>query len=187
MAAPPDKVQHLVVLMMSGRSFDHLLGALKAGNPRIDGLDGTEGNPDSTGAIVKVEPRAVFQGIEMMPGIRFADVDEQVFGTVAVPQRSATMQGFVTNYFQQVHDINKSHRVMHYFAPDKLPVLSTLAREFAVFNRWFSSVPGPPTCNHCRHPSIRTLCEGCAPGASWVFSFQPVLPPVSRPLFHLCG
>jgi hypothetical protein len=24
-------------------------------------------------------------------------------------------------------------------------------------------------------------------GASWVLSFQPVLPPVSRPLFHLCG
>jgi len=25
----------------------------------------------------------------------------------------------------------------------------------------------------------------CSLGASWVFSFQPVLPPVSRPLFHL--
>ena len=35
----------------------------------------------------------------------------------------------------------------------------------------------------CRHPSIRTLCERCAPGASWVFSFQPVLPPDWRPVF----
>ena len=34
---------------------------------------------------------------------------------------------------------------------------------------------------HCRHPSIRTLNERSALGASWVFSFQPVLPPVQRP------
>jgi hypothetical protein len=39
--------------------------------------------------------------------------------------------------------------------------------------------------SHCRHPSIRTLRERFAPGASWVFSFQPVLPPVWRPRFHL--
>jgi hypothetical protein len=29
---------------------------------------------------------------------------------------------------------------------------------------------------HCRHPSIRTLGERFSLGASWVFSFQPVLP-----------
>src|SRR5258705_7550097 len=35
---------------------------------------------------------------------------------------------------------------------------------------------------HCRHPSIRTLLmSDCSLGASWVFSFQPVLPPVYRP------
>jgi hypothetical protein len=35
---------------------------------------------------------------------------------------------------------------------------------------------------HCRHPSIRTLLTSdCWLGASWVFSFQPVLPPVYRP------
>jgi hypothetical protein len=31
------------------------------------------------------------------------------------------------------------------------------------------------------------VSDFCSLGASWVFSFQPVLPPVSRPLFHLCG
>src|ERR1035441_6866010 len=36
----------------------------------------------------------------------------------------------------------------------------------------------------CRYPSIRTLSERFSLGASWVFSFQPVLPPVRRPLFH---
>ena len=36
---------------------------------------------------------------------------------------------------------------MYYFPKDKLPVLTTLAREFAVFNRWFASIPGPTICN----------------------------------------
>src|SRR6185437_12500565 len=38
--------------------------------------------------------------------------------------------------------------IMYYFPPEKLPVLTTLARNFAVFNGWFSSVPGPGRCNH---------------------------------------
>src|SRR5439155_3817636 len=38
----------------------------------------------------------------------------------------------------------------------------------------------PPSC-HCRHPSIRTLGERFSLGASWAFSFQPVLPPGCRP------
>jgi hypothetical protein len=33
----------------------------------------------------------------------------------------------------------------------------------------------------CRHPSIRTLVSEFFAGASWVFSFQPVLPPDYRP------
>ena len=44
----------------------------------------------------------------------------------------------------------------------------------------------PPRPNQpCRHPSIRTLDERflVSLGASWVFSFQPVLPPDFRPLF----
>ena len=40
------------------------------------------------------------------------------------------------------------------------------------------SLPSRP----CRQPSIRTLLmSDCSLGASWVFSFQPVLPPVYRP------
>jgi phospholipase C len=36
---------------------------------------------------------------------------------------------------------------MYYFAQNQLPVLTTLATEFAVFNRWFASIPGPTICN----------------------------------------
>jgi phospholipase C len=36
---------------------------------------------------------------------------------------------------------------MYYYDPAKLPVLTTLALEFALFNGWFSSIPGPTLCN----------------------------------------
>src|SRR5207249_4954191 len=37
--------------------------------------------------------------------------------------------------------------IMECFAPNDLPVLTTLAREFAVCNRWFSALPGPTLPN----------------------------------------
>jgi len=41
---------------------------------------------------------------------------------------------------------------------------------------------------HCPHPSSALFDERfCSLGASWVFSFQPVLPPDFRPCFHLGG
>ena len=44
-------LQHIVVLMMENRSFDHMLGGLAATNPAIDGLTGTESNPDTLSLI----------------------------------------------------------------------------------------------------------------------------------------
>ena len=40
-------LQHIIVLMMENRSFDHMLGGLKKKNPKIAGLDGDESNPDT--------------------------------------------------------------------------------------------------------------------------------------------
>jgi hypothetical protein len=37
-----DNLKHVVVLMMENRSFDHMLGSLKADDPRINGLTGNE-------------------------------------------------------------------------------------------------------------------------------------------------
>jgi phospholipase C len=147
---PPglDSLKHIVVLMMENRSFDHMLGALKKRDPRIDGLTGNESNPDPTGAAVKVQPRAEFQGqLDPDPDHHFPAVDLQIFNGDNGNPRVANMQGFVKSYYQQQHDVKHSGKIMYYFTPDKLPVLTTLATEFAVFNRWFCSIPGPTICN----------------------------------------
>lgn len=143
-----DKLKHIVVLMMENRSFDHMLGALEATDPRIDGLDGTQSNPDTTGKAAPAAPLAEFQGqLDPDPAHDFPGTDLQIFNGDTTPGRVATMQGFVKSYFAQRRDVKHSRKIMYYFTPDKLPVLTTLATEFAVFNGWFSSIPGPTLCN----------------------------------------
>ena len=143
-----DKLKHIVVLMMENRSFDHMLGGLKATDPRIDGLVGTESNLDSAGNSAPVKSQAAYQGqLDPDPNHHFAGVDLQIFDGDMTPGRIATMGGFVKSYFGERHDVKHSRQIMYYYKPARLPVLTTLATEFALFNGWFSSVPGPTLCN----------------------------------------
>jgi phospholipase C len=145
---PGSPVKHLIVLMLENRSFDHMLGALKVMNPQIDGLTGSESNPDTTGSAVKVQPLADYQGqLQPDPDHYFLGVDLQIFGGDTRPGRVARMQGFVRSYFDQSRNVAHSQKIMYYFRPDKLPVLANLAAQFAVCDHWFSSVPGPTVPN----------------------------------------
>jgi phospholipase C len=143
-----NKLKHIVVLMMENRSFDHMLGSLSAVDNRIEGITPQLSNPDTTGALIKPQPLAEFQGqLEPDPDHHFPAVDLQIFNGDTSPNRVATMQGFVKSYFNQQRNVGHSQKIMYYFAQKQLPVLSRLALEFAVFNRWFSSIPGPTICN----------------------------------------
>jgi phospholipase C len=140
------KSLRIVVLMMENRSFDHMLGGLKQQNPDIDGLNGTETNLDTTGVKVQVSNDADYQSdLQDDPGHHYPDVDLQLFNGSGggVPN----MGGFVRAYFNKTGDVKRSHNIMKYFAPGALPVLTTLAKRYAVFTRWFSSIPGPTLCN----------------------------------------
>jgi phospholipase C len=142
------KLKHIVVLMLENRSFDHMLGGLKARDARIDGLTGNETNPDINGDPVPVKPQAQYQGqLDPDPNHHFPGVDFQIFNGDTSAGRAPTMQGFVRRYYEDRKDVAHSKKIMYYFKPEKLPVITTLATEFAVFNRWFSSIPGPTLCN----------------------------------------
>ena len=141
-----DQLQHIVVLMMENRSFDHMLGSL----PGIGGMDdaGAYTNPDTNGNAVKPQPLAEVQAqLQPDPDHHFPAVDLQIFGGDTSPNRKPTMQGFVKSYFHQQGDVGHSQKIMYYFKQSDLPVLTTLALEFAVLNRWFASIPGPTICN----------------------------------------
>jgi phospholipase C len=139
-------LEHIVVLMMENRSFDHMLGSLRAVDARINGLTGNESNLDTTNEPVRVQPLAEFQSqLDPDPNHHFPAVHQQIFdgGPVSTP----TMGGFVKSYYGERHDVDHSRKIMYYFPSEKLPVLTGLATNFCVFNGWFSSIPGPTLCN----------------------------------------
>ena len=143
-----ENLKHIVVLMMENRSFDHMLGALMQEDARINGLTGNEFNPDSSGQPAKVAALAEYQGqLDPDPDHHFPGVNLQLFNGAAGPPATPSMQGFVKSYFQQRRDLNHSHKIMYYYQPKKLPILTGLARSYALFNGWFSSIPGPTLCN----------------------------------------
>jgi phospholipase C len=143
-----DNLQHIVVLMMENRSFDHMLGALMAENSKINGLAGNETNPDSTGQAIQVQPDAAYQGqLDPDPDHHFPGVNLQLFDGTSGPPGEPSMQGFIKSYFEQRRDVGHSHRIMSYFKPERIPILTGLASNYAVFNGWFSSIPGPTLCN----------------------------------------
>lgn len=108
------------------------------------------------------------------PGEEFPHVNTQLFGTVDPPGNATApisemtapfnapapgtdpdMSGFVTDYWNHVTrlrrgrtpSIDEVRHIMGGFSPEQLPVLSTLAREFAVFDTWFAAVPSQTYCN----------------------------------------
>src|SRR6202008_2821026 len=125
---------------------DHMLGSL----PGIGGIEdaGAYTNSDTNGNAVKPQPLAEFQAqLQPDPDHHFPAVDLQIFGGDTSANRQPNMQGFVKSYFNQQGDVGHSQNILYYFKQSDLPVLTTLAQEFAVFNRWFASIPGPTICN----------------------------------------
>src|SRR5438067_3969062 len=139
-----DNLRHLAVLMMQTRPCDHMFGGLKPADPGIEIWPTGYTNPDTQGNEIPPQPKAEYQGqLDPDPTHDFAPVNEQIFNGGPTPD----MRGFIQSYFKQRNDVKSSHRIMYYFTPDQLPVLSNLALKYVVFNRWFASIPGPTLCN----------------------------------------
>lgn len=140
-AASPIKT--VVILVMENRSFDHMLGWMKQINPEINGVDGTEWNQLST--TNATSPRIFFkneaQYVDPDPGHSFQASREQIFGSDNTSADPPPMNGFAQQAFGMDPSMNMSYNVMNGFHPDSVAVYKTLASEFAVFDRWFASVP----------------------------------------------
>jgi phospholipase C len=182
MATGLDQIEHVVVLMLENRSFDHMLGYLysaannvsPAGQP-FDGLTGKESNPDANGQPVPVWP--ITPGTAnayFMPGADPAEgysaTNSQIFGSAAAPTpgQVPSMQGFVTSYNADIPENVKkgwyvfpgttADMIMGCYQPETLPVLSALARGFAVCDAWFSSAPTMTM------PNRAFVCAGTSQG-----------------------
>ena len=157
MADNLQKIQRFVVLMMENRSFDHLFGYLKATNPSVAGLaDNQYSNfPDpltQQQPAVFVSSNADFS-MPFDPPHEFCDVQKQMYGPDPTEKlcsnprvTPALMNGFLYCGIKTAASNNaagKGDRVLQCFLPAQVPCLTTLAQEFAMFNYWYSSLPGP--------------------------------------------
>lgn len=151
------KVNHVIVLMLENRSFDHMLGYLKTDQYPIDGLTGRESNPLNFGPVAKeigVHPDAT-DILVHDPGHALSDVNVQLFeNLLGPPAIREPNRGFVVSYGEQPHVTpGIAPQIMSCFSAANLPILSALAQEFAICDHWYSSMPGPTWPNrffaHC--------------------------------------
>lgn len=92
---------------------------------------------------------------EYLPPMPSAARDGGVWSPQATPE-VPPMDGFVRSYSDNVNNsiiLNGTNAtgafIMHAFDPSHVPVITALANEFALFDGWHASVPGPTEVNRC--------------------------------------
>lgn len=155
-----EKVQHIFVLMFENRAFDHMLG-----RSAISGTDSRTGQRTSiqvaqTSTPLPNDPASCV--LDSDPGHEFENVLMQLCGMrgdtaphhpdlttggyppiVHLPNGDVDPAGFVASYQRNPHAPAQPNEVLRSHPQDQLPVLNALAREFAICDVWFSSLPGP--------------------------------------------
>ena len=148
-----EKVDHIVVLMLENRSFDHMLGYLS--------LEGGRGDVDGLRREFANEHDGRSYPIHHLDSTSIADDPDHSASSVDLQIGGGAMDGFVTSFAgtlsrRGVEDGDPA-RVMGYYNAADVPVYDHLAREFAVCDRWFSSVPGATWPNR-----LYAICGGAA-------------------------
>lgn len=156
MAFDLSQIKTIVLLMFENRSFDHVLGHLSLGGYPVDGL---RGPIDAKGRVVNDAYANSFQGSAYYP-FRMADgtfpwdvphkrpeIEGIQLATSPITGRP-TMRGFVQAYYSPTNP-NRTEfpEPMGFLDAKDVPVTSFLAREYAVCDRWFCSVPGDTQAN----------------------------------------
>ncbi len=158
--------------MMENRAFDHMLGWMTRGgewgDTRVDRIYGSECNPksikDMSGEHFCVDDKA--QDISGDPSHSHYSTTAQIFACPYKKGNTPTtkgkeddpcyshasvtgfpsMQGFSQNY-EDKHKFETGQTPLSMWDPKNIPVMVTLAKEFALFDRFFCSFPGPTDPN----------------------------------------
>lgn len=149
MVARADGIDQVVVLMLENRSFDHMLGDLgiagveRPGSGSANRLDpGDSASPEYEAQWITGD-----EDVSVDPGHAYTDVMKQLTATDSfeIPPGGLNNKGFVWSYAGRLRaegaSVSRAPEIMHCSHTTRVPILSTLAREFAVCTRWFSSLP----------------------------------------------
>jgi phospholipase C len=124
---PPAKsgIEHVIVLMMENRSFDHFLGWL----PHADGKQAGLSYADRHGVVQDTFHQTQFDGCG------FLDPDHSYTGG-RLQYNGGAMDGFLSDPY------NDAFAVSYYTAEDR-PFMSRLAQAYTTCDRYFCSILGP--------------------------------------------
>jgi len=142
-------IDHVIVLMLENRSFDHMLGYLSL-NATTDSLplDGLRSDPAWLRSFANAGrgqnyPPHRLAGSETVfedPPHDQAHIDLQINTAPAGPGLKQ-MGGFVESFLRAHPASTEPGAVMGYYDGDTLRAYDFLARHFCVCDRWFSAVP----------------------------------------------
>ncbi len=118
-------IEHVVLVMMENRSFDHILGWLPGANGRQSGLSFVA--PDGT------RHKTFHQ--RQLDGCGFKDPDHSYTGG-RIQYNDGRMDGFLT-------DERNDSFAISYYKPHDRPFMSRLARHYTTCDRYFCSILGP--------------------------------------------
>ncbi|PFH07935.1 phospholipase C [Collimonas sp. PA-H2] len=217
------QVEHIVVVMLENRSLDNMLGWLYANGSspamvlpnasakQFDGLHADMWNPVNSGYFGGDPPQKALVGRGSSSGTipdpdpeeTFDNVTYQLYGPQgAAAAPSWPMQGFVVNYATTT--TTDASQIMQCHDCAQIPVLAALARQYAVSDAWFASVPSqtwpnrafahagtsngrinngsPPDPFQWDVPTIYNVLQ--AIGSSWsVYSNTLLTPSLTRTMF----
>jgi phospholipase C len=130
-------IDHIVVVMMENRSFDHFLGALQsdpgyAAKADVEGLSGSESNPMPDGTSVPVWKMSNFEPKD--PPHKWEDCHAQFNG--------GKNDGFVKEHAKK-HGDAVAPEAIGYHDRSQIPLYYWLADNFAICDHWYSSVLAP--------------------------------------------
>lgn len=126
------KVDHIVVVMLENRSFDHMLGylSLEGGRDDVDGLRPGMSNTHNG---------QVYEPFHLSDTVFEEDPRHTTF---SIGQQVENDNGGFVSNFAEHHPGVDPGKVMGYHNASDLATYDYLAREFTVCHRWFSSLQG---------------------------------------------
>jgi phospholipase C len=149
-------LQHVVVVMMENRSFDHMLGyLLREGMTELDGLTGAELNLDRAHRPIRVHAFDADASKVQRPGEALQkklDPDHSPKGVglqvgSGYGAAGTTNGGFVRSFIESRDPADGVTEdlwsvPMGYYTSKDVPVYDHLARQYCVCDAWHASIPG---------------------------------------------
>jgi phospholipase C len=169
-----DPIKHVVVLMLENRSFDQMLGSVPnvngvdPANPGINYLNGT-GYKQRANAKTIIDPDPK----HMYPNVRLqleSGNGKFVYDYWCEYKSGMWKYLSLKHWWKLLSAQLDPSDIMDYFPNNgrgRLQALHTLAENFTVCDRWFSSVPGPTWPNRFFVHSGTSLGYVCMPEAPW--------------------